>query len=279
MYLLFDIGGTKMRIGISKEESKIDDFRIVPSPQNFYEAVQLFKNIAFSLTLGQKIDAIAGGIAGPLDAHKSKMVHSPNLPEWINKPLREELSLGLGAPVYLENDASMVGMGEAVYGPGKDKHIVVYLTISTGFGGARLIDGAIDKNALGFEPGHQIINMQGAKCECGGIGHVEAYISGPAIERRYGKKAEDLEDPQAFEEIAKLLGVALNNIIVHWSPEIVILGGSVMQKLLISRVRHYVKQTVVIFPNLPQIEKGTLGDMGGLYGALAYLNKRKELNL
>lgn len=272
MYLLFDIGGTKMRIAFSSDGKSFSAPVIIPTPQDFKKGTLLLTDAALELS-GGKIEAVAGGIAGPLDREKTMLVNSPHISGWIKKPLKKELQTALKAPVYIENDAAMVGLGEAAYGKGKGRRVVVYLTVSTGVGGARIIDGRIDESAMGFEPGHQIIDREGALCTAckSGPGYLERYISGSAIEERYKKKAAEISDPKVWEEEARLLAYGLNNTIVHWSPDIVILGGSVAGKIPLDRVRFHVRKILRIFPKLPPIERAVLGDFGGLYGALHFL--------
>lgn len=276
MYLLFDIGGTKMRIAFSGDGRDFGEPMVIPTPEDFDEGMKLFKHAALELSGGKKIRAAAGGIAGPLDRDKTKLVNSPHIPGWIRKPLKEEFQNILGAPVFLENDAAMVGLGEAVKGTGKGKRIVVYMTVSTGVGGARIIDGEIDASAVGFEPGHQIIDADGTLCpECKSIpGYLERYISGSAIEMRYGKKASEINDPAVWDEVARFLAYGLNNTIVHWSPDMVILGGSVINKIPMDKVRSSLAEILKIFPEPPLIENAVLGDFGGLYGALHLLGKK-----
>src|SRR3989344_6957641 len=152
MLLVFDIGGTKIRIASSSDGENISDPIIFPTPQNFEEAIEQFKKIAFDLSNGQKIDKVAGGVRSPLDKEKSMFISNSILPSWINKPLKQQLEQNLNTEVYLENDAALVGLGEANFGAGKNKNIVAFITVSTGVGGARLVNKSIDKNALGFEP-------------------------------------------------------------------------------------------------------------------------------
>ena len=288
MYLLFDIGGTKMRLAISKDGKSFNEPKIVPTPKDFKEGVSVFKKLASELAGKEKIEAAGGGIAGPLDKNRSQLVNSPNIPGWIKKPIKEEFSKAIGAKIYIENDADVVGLGEAVFGAGKGYHIVAYLTISTGVGGGRIVGGRIDENALGFEPGHQIIacpDLSRAESRepevvmcpsCNAPGHLEGYISGTAIEKKYGKKPYDITDDKIWDETARFLAIGLNNTIVHWSPDIVVLGGSMMKKIGIpvERVRYHLKNILAIFPELPKIEKATLKDVGGLYGAMALLNQK-----
>lgn len=267
-----------MRLAVSRDGENFDEPKIVATPKDFDSGMALFKKIADELTGGEKIQASAGGIAGPLDREKTKLVNSPNISSWINKPLKKTLQKMTSAPVFLENDADMVGLGEAVYGAGRGEKIVAYVTISTGVGGTRIVNGKIDQHTHGFEPGHQIIDPAGTLCfVCGTPGHLEGYISGAALEKRYHKKPYEITDPEVWEQEAKWLAYGLNNTIVHWSPDIVVLGGSMITKesgISIKRVRHHLKKILSIFPETPRLSIAELGDVGGLYGALAFLNKK-----
>jgi predicted NBD/HSP70 family sugar kinase len=277
MYILFDIGGTNMRLAFSKDGKSFSEPKIVETPQDFNHGMRTFAQIAKELAGKEKIQGVAGGIAGPLDTKKTMLVNSPNISGWINKPLKAEIEKQLAAPVYLENDSALVGLGEALHGAGKGYSIVTYITVSTGLGGSRIVNGSIDKAALGFEPGHQIINFDADALICPGCnkqGHLEAYVSGSAIERRYGKKPYEIEDEKIWDEAAILLAIGLNNTIVHWSPDIVVLGGSMIIKepgISIEKVQYYLKDIMRIFPEPPKIEKAQLQDIGGLYGALSLL--------
>lgn len=273
MYILFDIGGTKMRIAVSYDGEHLGKPLITPTPHDFEQGMQLFEESVTQLTQGEHISCIAGGIAGPLDKAKTMLVNSPNIPHWINKPLKTRLKELFRVPVYLENDAALAGLGEAHFGQAQHKNIVAYLTISTGVGGVRIVDGKIERNERGFEPGHQIIQKEGELCPgCGKKGHLEGHIGGAALEKRFGKKPEEIDDPQIWDLVAYDLAVGLNNTIVHWSPDIVILGGSLMEKIQIEDVKKHLREILTIYPEMPEIRRSTFNDEGGLYGALALLN-------
>ncbi len=268
MFLLFDIGGTKMRIALSSDGKTIGEPKIIPTTQDFEQAIQNIKQAADEMAHGEKIEAAAGGLAGTLNKGKTMLISSPHIGGWINKPFKQQLEAVLNCAVHLENDADLAALGEAVYGAGAGKNIVAYLTISTGVGGGRVVNGKIDENSLGFEPGHQIIVPDGDSCNCGGRGHLESYVSGSAMLRIHGKKGKDITDPQIWDQVTKYLAIGLNNTIVHWSPDIVILGGAVMKSIPLKKVKTYLKDYLTIFPDPPEITLSKLGDSAGLYGAL-----------
>jgi glucokinase len=267
MYILFDIGGTKMRVARADSIDHFNEPVILDTPKKYEEGIALLKKTILSLTKGDSIQKIVGGIAGPFSQKSGTMVSSPNLRDWANKPMKQELAHFFHTTVFMDNDAAMCGLGEAVFGAGKGFSIVAYITVSTGVGGARIVNGSIDERSIGFEPGKQIMDEQGLI--------LEDIISGRAVEERLGKKPQEINDPAFWNSMAKSLAFGLNNIIVDWSPDVVVLGGSMMKTvgIPVDAVESYLKETLKVFPEIPQIKKSTLGDLGGLYGGLAYLKK------
>lgn len=273
MYLLFDIGGTSSRIAVSKDGKQFaGDPVIIDTPQEYETGISTFITEAKKLIGDASVTVITGGIAGPFDRTHGCLLASPNLPQWVGKPVVADLSEGLHAPAKFENDSALVGLGEVHYGAGRGYDIVAYITVSTGVGGVRIENGRIDERSLSFEPGHQIIDIDNTFMENPQGNDLESYIGGRAIEKRMGKKPYEITDEGFWDEIARVLAVGLHNTIMHWSPEIIVLGGSMTKEIGIDieRTQFYLKQYSNIFPALPLLIKAELGDIGGLYGALVY---------
>ena len=268
MFILFDVGGTKTRIGIAEEKGGIANSVIVPTPVGYDEALIAIMDAARSLGAQKKITAVVGGIAGAFDRDHGTLVAVENIKAWEQKPVKRDLQEIFQAPVVLENDAALAGLGEAVRGAGKDYDIVAYITVSTGIGGARITKKTIDAHVFGFEPGFQIIDADGSSCGTCHHRHLGAHISGRGIETHYGRKGEEINDPVVWEDVTRQLCMGLLNTIYHWSPEILILGGSVMQRISLDRLREAMKERVRVYPELPVIERAVLGELGGLEGAL-----------
>lgn len=277
MYLVFDIGGTHMRVAYAKDGTTFGKPLVGPTPASFAAGMKQLTELGRRAANGGVIRGIAGGIAGPLDKKKTALVNSPNLAGWVGKPFKKTLKRTFGASVFLENDTAFVGLGEAVAGAGKGMRIVAYVTVSTGVNGVKIVDGRIDENAFGFEIGHQVVASGDERCpSCNAPGHLESYISGAAMRKRYGTPPREITDEAVWEEAARMLAIGLNNTIVHWSPEVVILGGSMMKHpgIPLPRVKAHVQNMLTIFPKLPAIVPAALKDHGGLYGALAFLKQR-----
>lgn len=277
MYLLFDIGGTKMRLAATEDLKIFSEPRISETPKNFQGGISLFKKIARELAGSRKIKAIAGGIAGTFDKEVKMLLTSPNLKGWVNRPIKRELENVFDVPVFIENDSAMAGLGEAIFGAGRGYKIIAYITLSTGVGGARVVNGKIDEKTFGFEPGHQIIDADKTLCpECEGI-YLEQCVSGSAMEKRFGKKPSEINNVKIWDKEAMRLTYGLNNVIVFWSPEAVVLGGSLMNKIDIKKIRKNLKSVLKIFTKLPEIKKAELDDLGGLYGAAAFLRQKIDI--
>jgi predicted NBD/HSP70 family sugar kinase len=273
MYAVFDIGGTKTRIATSDGEN-LNPPKVFDTEENINNQIKKIKE-----ALGvKKIDMACGGLAGVFDSEKSKLLNSPHLGGWAGIPIKDKLKEVFNCDVYLENDSALVGLGEAMVGAGKGNKIVAYITVSTGVGGARIVNGKIDENTYGFEPGHQIIDIDGSICpSCGDTGHLEGLISGNSLEKRTGIKPKEITDENTWEEEARLLAYGLNNIAVLWSPDVIVLGGSMIVGspcIQIEHIKNHFEKTLKIFPIKPRIKKAELGDFGGLHGALAYLKSK-----
>lgn len=274
MYLLFDIGGTKTRVAISTDGQTISEPIIFDTSQNFEEGIKNITDAANQLTDNQPIQAAAGGIREVLDSTKSMLINSADIskiPDWVGKPLREKLEESLKINILLENDSAMAALGEATHGAGMGKDIIAFLTVSTGVGGARIVKGRIDAKALVFEPGDQIIDSKETLVYLGDT------ISGPSLERIYGQKPENIDDPKIWSEVAKKLAVGLNNMIVFWSPDIVVLGGGVVKSLSLEEINSHLKNMLIKCPAVPPLIKASLGEMSGLFGALEYLKQKLTL--
>ncbi|MEK7493733.1 MAG: ROK family protein [Patescibacteria group bacterium] len=267
MYLLFDIGATNMRIAMSHDGETILDQKIIPTPADFTEGMKVFKSGVRELCGDMIINGAAGGVPGILNKEKAVLLSAPNLEGWEDVLLKEAIEKALDITVHLENDAALAGLGEAVFGAGKDKRIVAYFTVSTGVGGVRVINGRLDEGAFGFEPHRQIVD---------GVHNLGYYISGNGIKKRYGKSPEDIEDPAMWKEAAQWLAIGVNNAIAFWSPDIFILGGAVMRhRISVAEVKRQVEE-FGNFPEFPEIVAAQLGDASGLYGALALVKKKVE---
>lgn len=274
MHLLIDAGGTESKIALSGAGHDFVGPVIIDTPKVFEEAIRAYKTIAKKLSGTVAIRAVAMGVAGHLDKEKRKLLDSPNLPDWNVRPLKEEMQKAIGATVCLENDTALAGLGESIYGAGKGRGIVAYVTVSTGVNGVRIVDGKIDRNAYGFEIGHQFAGSFGN----GDPRYLEDCISGASIEKKFNKKPYDIADREFWGELARILAYGINNTILHWSPDVMVLGGSMIKDngIRLEEVKEHLVKILKIFPEHPPISKCELGKLGGIYGAMFFLKQMRS---
>ena len=240
----------------------------------------VFKTFAKTIMApGKRCMVVCGGVPGRLNKNHTVLITAPNLKGWVGKPIKKTLEKIFRAPVFLENDAVLAGLGEATRGAGRKHRIVVCLTVGTGVGGARISHGKIDEKASRLEPGHHIVTPHGLRCSCGKRGHLEAYVSGGAFEQRYHKYPKHISDGRIWKEAARILAIGVYNAIRYWSPGVVVLGGSMIlgkPAIPLATVRQELKALFTSSSIAPPIKKAVLGDRSGLYGALACAKRNNE---
>src|SRR5437899_86759 len=136
---------------------------------------------------------------------KSGMVlKSPNLPDWTDYPVQQEIERRLSTTVILENDANAAAFGEKWMGAGRDQDDLCMFTLGTGVGGGLVFDGEIWRGMTGMagELGHTTVFADGHPCKCGSRGCVEQYASATAI-KRLAMEAIERGDAVELEKAAK----------------------------------------------------------------------------
>lgn len=292
MTIGIDLGATKIATGLVDEKGKVlKKVKIATEAEKGVEKVS--ENVVFSIkqVATEKIDRIGLAVAGQIDIKKGIIIYSPNL-KWkkvaLVKLVSQKIRQDLGwedFKISIDNDANCFALAEAIYGAAKGKKYVVGLTLGTGIGSGLVIDGKIyHGQAFATEMGHMVVKAGGRLCSCGRKGHLEAYASGGAIERRYkeltGRKkiATDIEiealqnkDSEAFQiyrEAGKYLGVGLANIVNMLDPEIIVLGGGLARSdLLIDLAKEELKKEIFFRDKATEIVRSKLGDEAGIVGA------------
>ncbi len=271
MFLSVDIGGTNTRIAISSDRKNISKKQRYMTPQHYDDALDKLVYEILEMTDGDIPEKISLGVPSPVDQIRGVILKPPALPGWAGQPIRKELEQRLKRKVLMENDTALAGLAEAYFGNRRKKYMVVgYVTFSTGIGGARIDDGQIDHKKLGFEPGHQILDPNGRFWPgCGQKGCLEAIGSGTAFEMTYGVRAENCEDERIWDEHAKNISQGLVNVLALWSPDVLVIGGSLIKagKKFTDPLIDYTKSTLQIF-EAPPIEISKMDDDNVLIGGM-----------
>jgi glucokinase len=149
----------------------------------------------------QALLGIAISSPGPIDPWRGVIVEPPNLgPEFRDIPLAERLEAALGLPAYLDRDTQIAALGEGAFGAARGARDYLYVTVSSGVGGAIVSEGRLlmGPDGTAGELGHFPVDFHGPACGCGAPGHLEAFASGVAIAREARRRiasgaAPDLE--------------------------------------------------------------------------------------
>ncbi len=234
---------------------------------------------------------IGVGVPGFILLKEGIIKNSNNLPFFENLPIRDELERRLGARVILENDANAAALGEKWMGAGKEVEDLVLLTLGTGVGGGIISGGRVLRGYLGMagELGHLTVVPTGNPCGCGNQGCLEKHASATAVAAMArvmslgeGLTSKDIYEMatagnesarRIWEIFGQSLGVALAMLVNTFNFPLYLLSGGVLgawdlfapAMLAETRRRSFTFRTTHT-----RIEKATLGDEAGLYGA-AYL--------
>lgn len=282
-----DIGGTNLRVAIVSEEGKIIE--------NYKTENEVVKGAAYNLDKlvnhiktvwnDYEIEKVGVGAPGPLDLNIGRIINPPNLKGWENFDIAEYLKKKLKMCVKVNNDANVAGFAESLFGNAKGCSSVFYITVSTGVGGALIIDGKIINGAHSQAAeihnmiinedsySHSGLNKGGLEGQCSGvnIARIASEIYGRKINTKEVFEYYDNKDERAVEIINNWINnisIGIANIITVIDPEVIVIGGAVLiyNQYLLSKIIECVK-TKVSNTNVVDIRIAKMGDDAGLIGA------------
>lgn len=310
-----DLGGTNVRLGVVSKNGEI--LAAARMRTDVHEGVEkvIGRVVSGIEGLRKKIDVTGGGLTGAgigvpgiISTPEGVVRFSPNLPGWVDIPLRQMLEERLGLPVRVENDANAYALGEARFGSGKGASSLVCITLGTGVGGGIILGGKLVRGADGMagEVGHVTVRPNGIKCNCGNRGCVERYSSATAVAERTAealgrgvessmmkgyKKAPasitahvvheaalagDRLARMMFRDAGRCLGILAADLINLLNIERIIVGGGMAGawELLSGPMRDEVKKRAFDIPAARcKILKGALGDDAAVLGAAGLVLK------
>jgi glucokinase len=253
------------------------------------------------LTLKQ-VTGIGIGAPGAVDFDAGTVIFAPNLEGWKDVPLKKDLEKHLGVPVFVENDCNIAALGVFVVELKSKPRSMVGMFVGTGIGGGIVINGDLYSGYChtAGEIGHMVVDVDGPKCGCGNKGCLEAVASRTAIFQQIkagvkdgqktiltdmlGDNLEDLRSgdlrkairrgdkfvDRVVESAAEYLGIATANLINILNPEVVVLGGGVIEALA-DEMMGVIVETATEYA-MPGSMKGVeiiaskLGDSAGITG-------------
>jgi glucokinase len=310
-----DVGGTKLATVLATAHGEILHKLRLPTEAARGPEFGVARLIAMlrqilAETQVDPADIIGIGVAcgSPMDAERGIILGPPNLQSWNPVPIKETLEAAFSLYAQLENDANAGALAEWLFGAGRGKRNVVYMTMGTGIGGGLILDGRLYRGTNGNagEVGHmRIVREGGPLCGCGKRGCLEAFCSGPSIARRAREalaagtddgtailgRAGNLEAVTAehvfaaarfgdalalrlVDETAHYMGIGLANIIQAINPEVIVLGTIATEQgdFFLDRVRRVVREEA--WPQMSQVVEilpSPLGKAVGDYGAISII--------
>lgn len=290
-YLGVDLGGTNVRVAIITEEGDILEEIKRPSLADQEPEVVLDNIVEMAKTLKdfKECKGMGIGLPGPVDTEKGCVTLSTNLNGFTGYPVIDYLKKFFDFPIYMDNDANVAGLAEALVGAGRGRPVVYYLTQSTGIGGALVINGQVVSGRKGYagEVGNIVIDrdrVRQSDVNTLNAGAVENEASGSAMVR----KAQKLIDPeitsaqsifqlyeekdpvavQIVDEMAYDFAMMLQGIAHVVDPHVFVLGGGVTKSrdLYWDRMIAYYKD--LVHDNMRDVEfKEAMLEEPGIIGA------------
>jgi len=304
-----DVGGTNLRTAIIDGKGKIVAKNVVRTARRGKSGQVVADQVIEEIwkLIGRegvkKYKGIGVSIAGPIDYGCGASINPPNM-NFSYVPIIGPLKKAFRLPVNLSNDCNAAVLGEKYFGAGKKFENLVYITMSSGIGGGAIVNGnlLLGKDGSAAEIGHITVDTEyNLLCSCGkGRGHWEAYASGnnlpkffkiwakgKNLETEFPSKTKDIFEAarkgnknvlRFMEELGKINGRGMSNVIAAYDPEVIVLGGAVALNNFDIIVK-YALPNIDKFLKIPKIIKSPLGENAPLLGAAAFVLGLAPLNI
>lgn len=310
--ICLDVGGTKVLGAIFNEKDEII-YRLKKRSKSSGEGSADVEKVIISVVEEMiaesgidrsKLNAIASCAPGVIDQDRGVVLFTPNLP-WRDYDMASSMRKKFGVPFYVGNDVNLGVLGEYHFGAGRGYKNIVGFFVGTGMGGGLILNGSLytGNRFKAAEYGHMVLDPEGPLCNCGQRGCLEAfsskqgmsaYIRQQAARGRETmmaeavqegvfrskklKKALEAGDKVAMEAVDRAchwLAVAAGNMINIFSPDLVLLGGGVIEAvgdLFLEKVLAEVdRYCMPLIRSTVDIKIADLGDDSILYGDLAMI--------
>ncbi len=280
-----EAGGTKFVCAVGTASGQILDEVQFPTTD---PATTLGRAIDFFRRQLVPIVSVGIGSFGPVDLNPSSptygQITTAPKPGWQDVDIAGQVRAELGVPARLDTDVNAAAFGEFRWGAAHGLDTFLYLTVGTGIGGGAMVEGRMLHGLVHPEMGHMRVPHDWAQDPFPGVcphhgDCLEGLATGPAIERRWGRRGSDLPaDHPAWPLEAHYLALGLANLVAVLSPQRIILGGGVMhQGQLFPAIRREVQALLAGYVRTPAILERIdeyivppgLGDRAGVLGAIA----------
>jgi fructokinase len=280
-----EAGGTKFicAVGTSKRILNSVSIPTIDPHQTVTQALAFFDEQRIKLG---EFAGLGVGSFGPLDLDPESgsfgyIGKTPKL-KWSDFDLISAFR-SLNCPIGIETDVNAAGLAEATLGGGKNKKVVLYVTIGTGIGVGVIFDKTCFRGRSHPEIGHMIISKDSSDSDFTGVcpyheNCLEGLASGPAIEKRWGVPLSKLPVGHPAQSLQSgYISALCANLILSFSPEIILIGGGVMKApALLDKVHGdvlrllggYISSVETLDDVKSLIKTPELGDQAGIFGSL-----------
>jgi glucokinase len=316
--LALDLGASRIRAGVVDAAGRVIARAHGPTPAEagpdavIAASIEMLRRVRDEAPSMQR-DRISGiGISapGPVDPASGSLVEPPNLgPAFRDVPFAAPIAEAFQLPAVLDRDTHVAALAELEFGVARGCTDFLYLTVSTGIGGAIMAGGRLvtGRDGVAGEMGHLVVELDGPPCGCGGRGHLEALSSGSGIARAaaeaiaagaetLAERARNLRQPLEASDVAEAeeagdgaaakimdrarhaFAEACVSLVDVFNPELIVVGGSIARHQgdrWLGPARDRIAATAFRIPReRVRLVEAALGDDVGLVGAIPLLRWR-----
>ncbi len=228
MYLAVDNGGSTTRVGRISDLrhpvfERVEQF---PTSRSYAEQIErLLRSIA--ALGGERPDGIGISLGGHIAGDGLSVRDAANLRDYEGRPLVRQLQASCACPVRLAHDTVCGLLAEKSFGALAPFERCAYLTISTGTGAAIQLRKDGQALTVSMEMGHQLLAGNTRPCLCGQIGCLETITGGRQIELRFGRGADQIDDPAFWQAFTEALALGIVNLARLTRVEAIAVSGGI----------------------------------------------------
>jgi len=314
-----DLGGTKILSGVFKKSLEcIETSKLSTKHERGVDRVieRIARNITTAVDEAdltfKDIAGVGIGAPGAVNFEAGTVIFAPNMEGWKDVPLKKALEKLLDVPVFVENDGNIAVLGVHAAEFKSKPRSMVGIFVGTGIGGGLILNGELYSgfSHTAGEIGHMVLDVNGPKCGCGNKGCFEALASRTAMFQQIkagvkdgqktiltDKLGDDLEGLRSgelrkalrsgdkfvdriVEAAAEYIGIGVANLVNIFNPEVVVLGGGVMEALedemmsiIVETAQDYAMPGTM---EGVEIVASKLGDKAGITGAAVLARKQTK---
>lgn len=302
-----DVGGTRIAAGLVERKGRItkDAKRLTPKNNGPFAVVDTIIDLVEEVTSGIHDSELAGigiGIPGQIDFLRQSIEFCTNLP-LAGVDVRGLVMSRTKREVTIDNDGNLAAFGESRWGAAKDARDFLMFTVGTGVGGGMFLNGEPYRGSrgLGAEFGHVVIDLEGPPCPCGGTGHIESYVSRPALAAKGKVVAESYRGREILEaaggqidevtaesvliaaqrgdeaareillDAGQILGRAFVGFVNVFNPKLIVVGGGIgeVADFMVERAAEVMRCEALAGRRDVVVTQAVLGNDAGILGAAA----------